>query len=200
MRRTAGSGASTRKAIFGVAINKFFTKGYEATSLREIAAEVDIQVGSLYNHIAGKSELLHEIMSDIMDELLQEMGREIDRDFPTASERFEAAFRCHISFHAAHAREVFIGNTELRSLLPEQLRVISQKRHAYQNMLQMCLVDAVKENDATLLSPNLQTYALVAMGSHVASWYRPDGPLSLETIIDVYTKLAKMQLTYSPGI
>ncbi|MFD6064927.1 TetR/AcrR family transcriptional regulator [Rhodococcus wratislaviensis] len=43
----------------------FYEHGYEATSLRTVASEVGIQVGSLYNHISGKEELPTDIMVSV---------------------------------------------------------------------------------------------------------------------------------------
>ena len=59
MARTIGSyGPKTLEAIRKAGLRLIFEHGYEAMSLRQLAAEVGIQAGSLYNHIATKQELL----------------------------------------------------------------------------------------------------------------------------------------------
>ena len=50
------------------------------------------------------------------------------------------------------------------------------------------------ETGTDVLNLQLQTYALLALGVHVATWYRPDGPLGLDEIVDVYTTIALRQL------
>ena len=57
-----GIAASRREEIVGVAGRLFAEKGFEATSVRQIASEVDILSGSLYHHFATKEEILHEIL------------------------------------------------------------------------------------------------------------------------------------------
>ncbi len=70
---------STAELIRSAAIDLFFEHGYEATSLRAIAGEVGIQVGSLYNHLTSKESLLYSIMSTIMEDLLREFDARLAR-------------------------------------------------------------------------------------------------------------------------
>ena len=106
---------STAELIRTSAIDLFFEHGYEATSLRAIAGEVGIQVGSLYNHLTSKESLLYSIMSTIMEDLLREFDARLD-SVTDSVERLRTAIEVHVFFHTARAREVFIGNSELRSL------------------------------------------------------------------------------------
>src|SRR4051812_41956512 len=65
MARTIGSyGPKTLEAIRKAGLRLIFEHGYSAMSLRDLAAEVGIQVGSLYNHISTKQELLFELVQD----------------------------------------------------------------------------------------------------------------------------------------
>jgi AcrR family transcriptional regulator len=55
------SGPETRAAIQQVATDLFTTKGYEVTTMREIADVLGIKKASLYYHFAGKDELLRSL-------------------------------------------------------------------------------------------------------------------------------------------
>ena len=57
-----GLGTTRRDEIMEVAGRLFARNGFEATSVREIASEVDILSGSLYHHFATKEDILHEIL------------------------------------------------------------------------------------------------------------------------------------------
>ena len=96
MPRTHGSdGAKTSVAIREAAADLFFRRGYEATSLREVAAAVGVQVGSLYNHIKGKEELLNDIMTNVMIELETSMDVALQAAGPKALDQLSAATSCH---------------------------------------------------------------------------------------------------------
>lgn len=56
--------ADRRARILAVAAHRFAEHGFEATTVREIADDVNILSGSLYHHFATKDEMLHEIIRD----------------------------------------------------------------------------------------------------------------------------------------
>jgi AcrR family transcriptional regulator len=76
------SGSDTRAAIQQVALELFTKKGYEATSLREIADELGIQKPSLYYHFKGKEDILRALFDERGDEaeqLLEWISRQPQR-------------------------------------------------------------------------------------------------------------------------
>ncbi len=66
----------TRERILAVAQVRFTEKGYEATSLREIAEDLGITKAALYYHFPSKSDLLRAMLTPIgiaFDELAAEL-------------------------------------------------------------------------------------------------------------------------------
>lgn len=181
-------GLQTAQSIREAASRLFFTHGYEATSLRAVAAEVGIKVGSLYNHIDSKEDLLLQVMGSTMDDLMA-LQEEALAKSEEPLDRLLAFVECHIRFHAEHAQAVFIGNTELRSLTGEAHAEIVAKRRAYEQLIQQLVLAASEEGEASILDPRLHAFAIVAQGTHVASWYRPSGQYSLTEIVRVYSKI-----------
>ncbi|WP_240794953.1 TetR/AcrR family transcriptional regulator [Rhodococcus zopfii] len=192
--RVTRGGARTNSAIREAAAKLFYAHGYEATSLRAVASEVGIQVGSLYNHISGKEELLTDIMVSVMDELLEAVHQAIEDAEPGAVDKFKAAVDCHIRFHAEHAREVFIGNSELRALSDGDLDEVLGKRAEYERLIQTLVKNVAKETGANVLDAKLQAYSVLAQGAHVSSWYKPGGPKSLDKVVKTYITMALRQL------
>src|SRR5438067_12719729 len=116
MARTIGSyGPKTMEAIRKAGLRLIFEHGYEAMSLRQLAAEVGIQAGSLYNHISTKQELLFDLIQDHINELLRQLDRALQGKTGSA-ERLRAFVVFHVTYHMTRKREVFIANSELRSL------------------------------------------------------------------------------------
>src|SRR6201993_4064444 len=99
MSRTVGSyGPKTLEAIRKAGLRLIFEHGYEAMSLRQLAAEVGIQVGSLYNHISTKQDLLFDLVQDHINELPRQLARALDgKDEPV--ERLRAFVAFHVSYH-----------------------------------------------------------------------------------------------------
>lgn len=186
-------GPRTAQLIREAAAELFYLHGYEATSLREVASRVGIQVGSLYNHISGKSELLSAIMIQVMLDLHQALDESV-ADVQDPIDRLVAAVDCHIRFHAEHRREVFIGNSELRSLEKEDRTKVVTLRRKYEEKLRALVVAAVDAGDGDIIDVKLQVFAIVAIGTHVASWYQPGRGYPLDDIVGINTRIILRQL------
>lgn len=70
-------GADRRKEILGVARDIFSEKGFERTSMAEIAAKVGIVEGALYKHFGGKRELLFEATRAFYEPLIEATSAEL---------------------------------------------------------------------------------------------------------------------------
>ncbi|MFJ4264394.1 TetR/AcrR family transcriptional regulator [Paenarthrobacter nicotinovorans] len=176
----------------------FFERGYDATSLRQVAAASGLRVGSLYNHIDSKEHLLLQIMGGIMDDLMDCIRQAVEVNGDAVA-KLRAALSDHLRFHAERAQEVFIGNTELRSLSSEAREVIIGKRHEYELFLQGLVDDAGRAGLAEVIDPRLHVYSFVAQATHIASWFKPGGRMSLDEIVNIYTRLALRELNVEAG-
>lgn len=187
------SGQNTARLIREKATMLFFDKGYAGTSLREVANAVGLQIGSLYNHIASKEDLLLQVMGGVIDDLFEEQEIALATE-GDAVDKLRAVVECHVRFHARRAAEVFIGNFNLGHLSEGAREQIIQKRNAYERNIQELIVEAGEAGLASVVDARLHTFSIVGMGSHIASWYRPEGRLSLDEIADFYTIFALREL------
>jgi AcrR family transcriptional regulator len=186
-RRGRAGGESTAGEIRSVALDLFYKHGFQATTLRHIAARVGIQVGSLYNHITSKGELLFDIMETVMLALLDDQ-RQVAQE-PDVVERMRLLVYHHVKFHGERAKEVFIGNSELRSLNRQQRARIVSLRHEYEEMFQKELNDGIRQGKFQPVDVHVTAYGILAMTTWVSSWYSPRGRLSLEEIADIYSDM-----------
>ncbi|WJR75034.1 TetR/AcrR family transcriptional regulator [Bradyrhizobium sp. NP1] len=189
MARTIGSyGPKTLEAIRKAGIRLIFAHGYEAMSLRQLAAEVGIQAGSLYNHISTKQELLFDLVQDHMNELLRQLDRALQgKQRPDDKLRAFVAF--HVTYHMTKKREVFIANSELRSLEPRNYEAIVALRGAYEGRLSDILADGVAAGVFDVIDIKVATFAIIALLTGICSWYRPGGRLTREAIIATHEQL-----------
>lgn len=181
----------TARAIHREAIALFYTRGYEATSLRQIADAVGITVGSLYNHISSKQELLVNVMTSMMDLLLGEIDDAL-HGIPEPLERIHAFMRRSIRVHGDHREETLVGNSELRSLDEGERQSIVAMRSRYEAALRNALAAAAADGSCAVEDVQMTTFAGLAICSHVATWYEPDGRLTLDEIADL------LCATYAP--
>src|SRR5689334_11368428 len=189
MARTIGSyGPKTMEAIRKAGLRLIFEHGYEAMSLRQLAAEVGIQAGSLYNHISTKQELLFDLIQDHINELLRQLDRALDGKSDPV-EKLRAFVTFHVTYHMTRKREVFIANSELRSLEPKNYEAIVALRGAYEQRLAEILEQGTEEGVFEVVDVQVATFAIIALLTGLCSWYRPGGRLTREAIIAAHEKL-----------
>jgi len=58
-------GNQTKQKILTIALELFSTKGYKATTVRDIAGEIGIKQSALYNHFKNKDEILETLISNL---------------------------------------------------------------------------------------------------------------------------------------
>ncbi len=189
MSRTIGShGPTTLEAIRKAGLRLIFEHGYEAMSLRQLASEVGIQVGSLYNHISTKQELLFDLVQDHMNELLRQLDRALDgKEQP--DERLRAFVAFHVGYHMTRKREVFIANSELRSLNAKNYEAVVALRGAYEGRLSDILNQGVASGVFEVVDVQVATFAILSLLTGLCNWYRPGGRLTKEAIIAAHEKL-----------
>src|SRR5207248_6089517 len=85
----------SRQEILRTAARLFQQRGYDATSMNDVAAALKLSKGGLYHHFQSKDEILFEIMNHAMD-LTQERVLAPVRNIADPQERLRALIRLHI--------------------------------------------------------------------------------------------------------
>lgn len=186
MARKVGSvGAETADKVRSAAVSLFARYGYAAVSMRQIAREIDLQAGAIYNHFPTKQHLLRDLLVDHMERLLQAWEGQEEQDLPPA-EALIAFVRFHIRYHVQCGDEVFISYMELRNLEEDNFVEVEALRRRYETNLRQILSEGAKEGVFKIGDLHVATMAIIAMLTGVTGWFRRDGRLSLEEIEEFY--------------
>lgn len=187
MARTHGSRAEITGPLIREAARKLFARhGYAAVSMRQIASEVGVQVGTLYAYTSDKQALLADLLRDHMVGLLDEWRD--DPDLPPLT-RLERFIRFHIDTSLDRADSVFLSYMELRNLTPENHAEIVGLRRRYEAALNDILDDGVAAGVMQIGDTRLTTMALIAMLTGVTNWYREGGRLDRAALYRHYGTL-----------
>ena len=193
MARTAGSHSDiTGPRIRDAALRLFAQSGFAAVSMRQIAADVGVQVGALYNYTPDKQSLLFTLMDEHMRTLLEAWEHEPKGDTPT--DRLHAFTRFHIRFNLERSEAVFISYMELRNLTKENFLAIEAQRRSYETALEEILSDGVAAGAFRVADPKIASLALIAMLTGVNTWYRAEGRLSLAEVQEIYWDMARQMV------
>lgn len=188
-RKAGSSGPRTRDALHAAGLDLIRRHGYEGMSLRQLAAEIGLQQGSLYNYISTKQDLLMDLLRSHMLDLLQALDAALAGiDDPLA--RLKAFIAFHLHYHMTRKSEVFVINFELRSLEPENYKEIVSLRRRYEKQLADILSQGIRRKLLRKTDVQVASYALLAMLTGICTWYQPTGRLSEREIIAIHTDLA----------
>lgn len=189
MARTVGSnGARTAQAIRQAGVQLIYKHGYEAMSLRQLAAEVGLQSGSLYKYFDNKQSLLFDIVRDHMEDLITRAEAAL-ADVEGPLDRLKAFVDFHLRYHMTRNAHVFIANMEIRSLDEEHRAVVVGMRQRYEAMLEDALKAGAAAGVFRVPEPRVATYAIISMLTGICMWYRADGRLSQDELVHLYTDL-----------
>jgi AcrR family transcriptional regulator len=186
MARTAGSsGEATQAAIRDAAATLMARHGYEAVSMRQLAAEIGVQAAALYRYFPTKEELLFTLMREHMEGLLAswEVARPGSGD---AIGRLAAFVDNHIRFHVARRHSTHVSNMELRSLSPARLTAILKLRGQYEKELRHILREGAEAGLFSIDDVTLTAMAIIQMITGVIVWFRPDERLSVAQVAHTY--------------
>lgn len=162
----------------------FAKRGYDQTTMQELAASMDLATGALYHYFGGKEDLLTAICDQLMEPLLEQATELLaaDRD-PEAQLR--ALVRRWVNHVVEHRDHMLVFQQE-RHLIEsgDRWRKVRASRKAFERLTGEAVERARPEADA-----RLSLLALLGMVNHTAQWYRPRGELSPDEIADGYVDL-----------
>lgn len=189
MARTAGShGPKTMEAIRRAALALIYRKGYEAITLRQLADAVGIQPGSLYNHVRNKQDILFDLVHDHMTTLLAEVEQAVPVG-ATPLAQLEGFITFHVTYHITRREQVFIANSELRSLEAGNHAVIVGLRKRYEGVLIDILRRGGQDGSLRVDEATIAAYAILSMLTGICSWYQPGGRKSAEQLVTLHRDL-----------
>lgn len=189
MARTHGSRAEITGPLIRDAARRLFARhGFAAVSMRQIAAEVGVQAGTLYSYTADKQALLADLLRGHMEELLAAWQDDPSRP---ALDRLRAFLRFHIQTSLERPEAVFLSYMELRNLTAENRAQIAALRRRYEDALEAILIAGLAEGTMAMPDTRLATMALIAMLTGVTNWYREGGRLDQDRVVAVYWDLVR---------
>ena len=176
--------------VLSNAARLFREKGFERTSLKEIAEACNMLPGSLYYRYNSKEALLVELMRRGVDLVTAEVeSAYASSDDPV--ERLRLCINAHLRALLVDSDAVYVLLFEWRALGPEAREEIIELRDQYESLwadiLETMIAQGVirKNVDGRLLR-------LIGLGAlnWVATWFDPSGAHSLDAIGDLIWQIA----------
>ena len=200
MARAARLDHATRQGqILEVAARVFCERGFEATSMGDVAAAVGMTKAGIYHHIAGKEELLAAIMNYGMDLFETRVLRKTEK-IADPLERLTATLEGHLLLVLRdRPKEVTVILHEGGALPAAARARLDARKKRYIRFLEKTIRELVMRKVARRVDPTVAAYALLGMVNWTYQWYRSGGRLSEEKVAKEMTQFFLRGLVDGPG-
>lgn len=166
----------TETRIRAAAVGLFASRGYAASSIREIAKEAGVSNAGIYHFVDNKEALLVDVMREMQRKLTDATRRAL-----VGVNRPEARLSILISglagVHLTSPKTGLVADTEIRALTPGSAAhtEIIAMRDDYESLWRDAIRDGVDDGVFRVGNQRLTRLALLTMCSGASEWYRPDG-------------------------
>jgi AcrR family transcriptional regulator len=175
--------AGRRGQIIRESARLFREKGYDATSVRDIAAATGLQSGSWVYHFRTKQEILAAVMEEGLQQALERIEA-IGREALPPREHFRALLRTHLDTLLGPGQDFIpVLLYEWRSLEPEaRPRIIALQRRyeaAWDGVMQ-----ELQQSGEWVQQTRIDRLMMFGALNWIAHWYRSDGPLDVAQLAE----------------
>src|SRR4051812_35316788 len=158
----AGSGSSPNRLelVHEAARAHFSTRGYEAASMREIAADAGINIATLYFYCSTKEQLLFDLLINSQRQLAEGLREQIEAAGESWSSKLAAAIVVHIKVCAEKAFPTTINRVDMQRLTDEHRATYLAMRDAYEHELRELVRGGIADGEFRSVDPKLTTFAI----------------------------------------
>ncbi|WP_017905591.1 TetR/AcrR family transcriptional regulator [Pseudomonas asplenii] len=174
---------SARGKLLQTAAHLFRNKGYERTTVRDLASAIGIQSGSIFHHFKSKDEILRAVMEETILYNTALMRASL-AEASTVRERVLALIRCELqSIMGGTGEAMAVLVYEWRSLSPPAQAKVLALRDLYEQIWLQVLGEA---RDAGYIKGDVFIVRRFLTGalSWTTTWFRPQGSLTLDQLAD----------------
>ncbi len=188
-----------REDILWAAAEALHRKGYDATTMKDIAAQVNLTAASLYHHFKNKDFLLLSVLEFGMDMTIAKLEAIASSDM-TGAEKLAGMIRSHVisvtgnvAIGAAMVFEIRAvlnpsGKNGDEAALAEFVARRDEffvRRDYFEGLFHEALLAGVAAGEFREVDADIVTKAILGAHNWVGVWFRAGGRLSGEEIADV---------------
>ncbi|WP_238998394.1 TetR/AcrR family transcriptional regulator [Nocardioides limicola] len=186
--RRRGRPGHDREAVLRQAIDLFNRRGYDATSISELALQLGVTKSAIYHHFDSKEALLAAALDEALDGLSTAVSAAAEATGESAYARLRATVEAAVHILTAHLPAVTLllrvrGNSPLERAALERRREIDER-------LATLVRDAAADGDLRRdVDPEVTSRLIFGLVNSLVDWYRPEGRLPEERLAETISSV-----------
>jgi len=178
-----------RQEILRTAARLFYRRGYDATSMNDVAAALKFSKGGLYHHFQGKDEILFHLMNHALDITEERVVKPVST-IANPEEALRTLIRLHVDVVLSFRdREITVLLHEHHPLRPSLRRRINARKKNYVHFVEKLISGLQQARRSRTVSPRAAALALLGMINWTYQWYKPEGSLTAPEIAAQFTDI-----------
>ncbi len=174
-----------RNTIMSKARALFGKKGYNNTTVRDIANAYGCEPANIYNFFPSKEDILFEILSLEMEAIVEPIREIGKKEQLHPIQQLKAIFETHGKVTLGKMRTSrVLFDASLRSLNKKHQRVIIEKRDEYDRILRQVIQRGIDSGVFEQTDVKMASFAIASIIARARVWYKPGGDKSVDEIID----------------
>ena len=169
------------EALLSSAAREFASRGYDRTSMRDLARASGVSLAGVYYYVQSKEELLFLIQSRNFEAVIAGM-REALRGVTDPVERLQRFIDNHLDYFATHMAEMKVLSREADALEGDFLQQVNDMKRQYTRALMDVLADIERTHGPAHANRRVAAYSLFGMMNWIYTWYDPLGDVGVELL------------------
>ena len=169
------------REIYLTAAQLFFEKGFESTSISDIADALKLTKASLYYYVESKQDLLYRIVLMGLDSV-KDAVLDPARSIEDAEDRLRFILFNHARLAADGNHAVIIISHEMTALSVDQRSIVQNRRREYFDIVRNTLVELQQQGKLRKLNITTATFTLFGMILWLPRWYKSNGLLPADVV------------------
>jgi len=178
---------SRKNEILAVSQQLFQEKGYQATSVRDIAKALEMEPASLYSHLETKEDILEEICFGMAEKFLSAID-EVNDIYFDAELKVRMAVENHVNILTENMEAAVVFIREWRNLSEPSKTKFIEKRNRYEEGIREIVQTGIDELKFNVVDKSFAALTILSSVNWIVEWYSEDGKLSPKEIADQLTK------------
>lgn len=179
---TAASLRPRKAQIDRTATALFRSRGFAATSMRELATALGLEAGSLYSHIKSKEEILHRVCFGLAETFFDAFAAATNGAEASVIPQLRRAIEAHVRVLTQDSAASTVFLHEWRHLSEPARTEFLALRDRYEASFRGLIQRGIAAGELHAPDAAFAALTLLASLNWLPTWYRPDGRLTPEEI------------------
>jgi AcrR family transcriptional regulator len=177
--------------VLRVAAKLFETRGYQGTSMDDVAAGVGLNKGTIYHYFPSKSAILYEIYSQAQELVLRSI-QDIPED-AAPDLGLSMLIKAQLRVLASDPSETIVYFQERRWisewLEPDQYRTIRDRERVFTDFVTTLVQRGIDGGMFAPTDAKIAAFGVIGLSAWTYQWYDPKGRFAPDEIAEVFVKL-----------